>query len=744
MSELVDTEKCLSCRCRACRAQQERLCGKALTMAACFTTWIVDCRAKKDAGNGTLPPIRLLTKEDLLQKETPQKGTPDKSQAAKACGTSTAQSDGKAGAGEERGGKQVFVDPKEVFSDAARDFAAHIKLVPKGGLVLDDELLSMSGDSFFECLECVCGCRLSPLFSHQDVVNEIRSRQIFAATASRLNTGGFPGTKAPLTRDELGALVEADQASLDALSAEDGDGEDSEDDGTEDSEPKYGPSTIPAGGTGSGSGVFDPAWIPDVQTLLDDEDYVEPLNFDADEFNAALFCDDVGFRDPYEGCEFKGYFQHKLFEFEDLQSNNDFAREFVSVPVLKQSESPQCADKYHSFILSPNEARVGMCAVPVTLARVLITRIDDICSKQLVQRRQEYLVMEEEEKKRKKREQIQEKLAREQKLREEEERKEARKQVLAAKQEKEREMQRALLEQKELERKLKKQAIQEKKRQQELEKQQRREERRRKAAEKKAQSLEQQANDPKQSVTAPSLSHSEQKLVMSVEPELDQKKNGESISSNPSKQPQKDDPVFAPTKPEYSLLFDAIFQLSQKELIPEQCETIQDQRISMDVLRTQNTNLQGFAVKLPPDYIVSQCPALSIIDKSQNEEKACAEVCHSPSQTVLESPSSDTPVSDSKPSVVVSKDENLDVQNNSEMEQCSGDDVSNDTVASESDDKQVASSEQDIALSERQNEDIPEMDQFDPQYLAFFDSLPLELFNANDLHPVPLPSYDLN
>ena len=702
-------------------------------MATSFTAWIVDCEDSRNAGRGVIPLIRLLTKEDILQRVMPEKDAADK-----LVGTSTGKDGAKAGAGKDDEFKNVFIDPKEVFPAALFDIATHVRLASKGGLKLDDELVGKSTGSFLEFLGRVCECRLLPLLSHQDIVDDIRARQILAATASRLNTGVLPGPRAPPTRDELGALVEADQASLDALS-EGGDGEDSEDDDFEDSKPRCSANPAPAGGNG---GFFSPAWIPDVQALFDDEDCVEPLAYDTDVFNPALLCDSGDVRDPYEGCEFKGYFQHKLFEFEDLQSNNDFAHEFVSVPVLKQFNDPQCMDKSRPFTLSANEARIGMRAIPVVIARVLRSRIYNECNKLLVQRRQEYLVMEEEEKKRKKLEQAQEKLAREQKLREEEERKEARRQAIAAKQEREREMQRALLEQKEQERRLKKQAIQERKRQQELEKQQRREDRRRRAAEKKAQSLEKQASESNHSEAVSPLSYPTQKLATKVEPQSDQSKGGQSISANLSKQYKKNGPVFAPTKPEYSKLFDAIFKLAQQELIPEQRESLKDQRISLDVLRAQNTNLQEFAVKLPPDYIVSQCPAASIIEETQKEEKACTEICQSPPQAVFESPSLDTLDSESEVPTV-SKEEELDIQNNSEVEQ-SSDEMSNDAVISESCEEQISSSCQESLVTEIQNEEVLEMDQLDPQYLAFFDSLPLHLFNANTLHPVPLPSYDLN
>ena len=117
-----------------------------------------------------------------------------------------------------------------------------------------------------------------------------------------------------------------------------------------------------------------------------------------------------------------------------------------------------------------------------------------------------------------------------------------------------------------------------------------------------------------------------------------------------------------------------------------------------------------------------------------------AEICHSPSQTVLDNPPLEKLVSESKHHCV-SKEEDLDMKGNSEVDH-SNSETNNGSFVPESSHEQNVSSA--TVVTEIQKEDVLNMDEFDPQYLAFFDSVPLCLFNANVLHPVPLPSYDLN
>lgn len=721
MDILDNTEMKLLCQCRLCFRQHERICGKVLAIARSFNAWVIE--REKSAESGRLPPIRLMSKEGLVQSAC------DKGPAVfqrQYCATP--------GAGSSKDAKPEYIAPEEAFPGATLAFASHIKLSPECGLVLDDGCFSESTESFFERLEQVCEFPLSPVISHQDVVDDIRARHTVAAAASRLNTGVLSCPQAPLTKDERSALAEADQDSLDALLAEDdedSEGDDSANDEDSDSEPYCDPDDAPAYDVCT-EDAFDSAWVPDLQAILDSEEFDEPFSCSS-EFDSSLFFGQDGFRDPFEGCEFKGYFQHKLFQFENPQSNNDFANEYVPVPVLKQLNDPQHTDRYDLITLSAKEARVGMCALPVVVARVLKSRIYSECCQELVKRRQEALVMEEEQKKRKKQEQIQEKLAREQKLREEEEKKEAERLALIAKQEKEREARLALLEQKEKELKLKKQAIKERKRQKELEKQQIREERRRRAAEKKAKSLEQQANASSQSsLVDPS------QLPIQVEHKSGENKDSQSIKASSPQPSQNESHVFAPTTPEYSQLFDAILQLAQQEHIPEQCESIQDQRISMDILQAQTTGLNGFAILLPPEYIVSQCPAMSINEEPSDKEKTCTTL----PQEIPRSPPSEKVSSESTTPIASKEDiEDVNTRNNSEPEQ-SHDEMSNDAFVQKFDEKQIDTSGKELGETKIQNEEIPEIEQFDPQYLAFFDVLPIRIFNAHDSHPLPLPSYD--
>ena len=117
--------------------------------------------------------------------------------------------------------------------------------------------------------------------------------------------------------------------------------------------------------------------------------------------------------------------------------------------------------------------------------------------------------------------------------------------------------------------------------------------------------MEQRASEKSPSTSTPSLESPQQQLVAEVEPQSEEEQGKDSVTLNTSKQDQIDWPVFAPPTPEYSLLFDAIVQLAQQELIPEQCDSQQDQKIDPDVLHAQSVALQEFAVSLPPDYIVS-------------------------------------------------------------------------------------------------------------------------------------------